>query len=165
MGALLLAFAALHGCSAGGYDRLGPSPAIQGPRTVIGRELDVRLSRGRVEGSPVLNVRITNVSAADVCLPADTIGQPWSYSVTIELREDGRPLRYGKPGFLDGPRPGEVILRPGASTAPYFYFANWFDLPEAGLRPRAHYQARIRFLYSVCGRSEKLTAVGGWQDI
>jgi hypothetical protein len=93
------------------------------------------------------------------------IEDPYSQSVVIELRADGKPIPYGSPGFVEGPRPGESTLRPGGFVMPYYYFDNWFEMPEGGLKPGTRYQARIRFAYSICGRQEKLSSAGDWQDI
>ncbi len=162
---VLLSIAAiLAGCA---IDRMPPS-AASSPMVHSAAELGVAISieRGAYQGRPAISVTIVNNSRRPICTLVDTIRNPNSFAMSIQLRDSvGRAIRPLPSGLIVPPEPGFLRRDPGASVQGSYYIEGRFKLPEGNNRLPPQTQARAGFEYTHCEDLTRRRMRSGWQTI
>jgi hypothetical protein len=166
MRAYVLPFLAafLSGCAIDGM----PPSAASSPMVHSAEELGVAVSiaRGFHEGRPAISVTIANNSQRPICIPVDTIENPDSYEMYIELRDpEGRAIAHVPSGVIVPPEPGITQIEPGESVQGSYNVVGRFKLPKGKKGLAAGTRARVTFDYANCIVLNRLTMQSGWQAI
>jgi hypothetical protein len=115
----------------------------------------------------MLRVEVTNTGARSICTRADTIMDPSSLGMDIELKDAaGRSVRAKQ---VDLPAPsihtGLFRLDPGMSVHGLYDLASrfrWEHRPELFTQPL---KARAGFTFTLCNDSTRHYASSDWQPI
>lgn len=97
------------------------------------RDLAISLTRTVTNGRPALAMTVTNLSAREICLSAELMGNPGTGEIApIGMRDiRGRTIRLSPDGGGTPPIPipGVVRVAPGAQARAYYYIDWRFAWP------------------------------------
>jgi hypothetical protein len=151
------------------------------PAASQSRDLAIALSRTVADGRPALAMTVRNVSAREICLNAELMGNPYTGEIApIGMRDPrGRPIPLSPDlgGTPPIPIPGVVRIAPGAQARAFYYIGRRFAWPRGSNTPLPRgLSARVSIHYGHCGDDPRcdtgycdeaisLRSTSGWQPI
>lgn len=144
------------------------------------RDLAIALSRTVADGRPALAMTVTNLSAREICLSAELMGNPGTGAIApIGMRDlRGRPIRLSPDlgGTPPIPIPGVVRVAPGAQARATYYIDWRFAWPRGMNAPLPRgLSAQVSVHYGhcegprcdtgYCDEAISLRSTSGWQRI
>lgn len=132
----------------------------------VAADLRLSLSRGVVDGRPVIRVAITNQSRDQMCVRKEVLRNPASGEMQVRLRDSlGRAVAYRHGGFIDPPIEGPVRIAPGETVRLHNFLDSAFRLPNDGIPFPGGMTAQISFRYGYCPDIWSFQATSRWQRI
>lgn len=129
-------------------------------------EIAISLARDNSKTRPTLLATMTNRSQGDVCIRAELLKNPYSYSMDIRLQDStGRSVKFKEPGYLDEPIMDPVRIGPGESVVASYFLDTRFKLPDGGQSLPKGMSARATLRYDSCDGSLSQQAISSWQRI